>query len=138
MPEHRRVISHCRAKKKRTKQSFKNDCDINVLMARHRRGIPLSPDQLNQRQAIFADVSSIGDYQTIRHKIASAEAKFQTVPAAIRARFNNNPAQFLAFFNNPDNRDECIELGLIQRPPQKEKPIEKTPSDATQATQTND
>ena len=39
------------------------------------------------------------------------------LPAKIRARFDHDPNALLQFLNDPINRDEAIEIGLIDGEP---------------------
>jgi len=117
------VTIDCSKDKGRTKQSFKKECDINHIMSRYRKTGLISPLLLNQRQAIFADVAEIGDFQECQSRVLAAKEAFLTLPSSIRARFGNDPAQLLDFCSDPKNRAEAIELGIIPKP---EKPLETT------------
>ena len=136
MPEHRRVVSNHRGSGSKTKQSFKNECDINHILEKHRNTGVVSQDYLNKRQAMFADVSEIGDFQHCQQKVLDAEEAFMTLPSRIRTRFENDPGQLLDFVADPGNRNEAIELGIIPKPEQvkTEKPLEPQ-KDAPQGAQ---
>lgn len=92
-----------------TKQSFAEECDINVIMARIQRGIPLPVMNL---EPMYADFSDGLTYQEAMNAVVAAQATFNQVPAEIRARFGNDPAQFLDFVVDPANKDELIKMGL--------------------------
>lgn len=94
----------------KTKQEFKDDCDINVLLKRYQETGSL--EHVNQRQALFADVSAM-DYQEAMNIIADARSAFLDLPAKVRDRFNNDPHEFLAFVEDPENAAEAGELGLL-------------------------
>jgi len=99
----------------RTKSEFKDECNINKLMARYERiGIP---DPIKVR---FADVSAVPDLQDAFAIVHQAETDFMQVPAHIRKRFNHNPADFVAFLADRENDEEAIKLGLKVKPPQDE------------------
>ncbi len=108
----------CSKDKIRTKQSFKKETDINTIMARYVKTGSIAPEALAQRQAVFADVSEIGDFQECQERIASAQSAFMTLTPEIRARFENDPAQLLDFVADGENREEAIELGIIPKPEQ--------------------
>lgn len=92
-----------------TKQSFKDECDVNTVVKRWlTSGVP--PVQGNE--GIFADVSNIPDYRTCIDFVRSADAQFALLPSDVRERFSNDPAAFLDFVGNPDNGDELVALGL--------------------------
>lgn len=101
-----------------TKQSFKQDCDINNIMARYRK--VLGVDFLNQYQGYlegkFGDVSLGLDYRTALEKINEGKAVFEAMPSDLRARFGNDPGFLLDFLADPANRDEAVKLGFLNKP----------------------
>lgn len=98
----------------RTKQSFRDECDINTIMARYMAtGVLPMPNQLEAR---YADVTGI-DYQNAMEVVADARSMFENLPSKIRDRFQNDPAQLLEFVHNEVNHAEAVELGLaVARP----------------------
>lgn len=96
-----------------TKQSFKKDCDIHVILAQFDRGGMVS--HLNRYPAGYADVSALGDFRDSMNVVLEAEKMFATVPSKVRARFGNDPGAFLDFVSNPDNLPEMVELGLANK-----------------------
>ncbi len=105
----------CSGDKIRVKQSAKNECDINQILARYLRTGVVSPANMAKRQAVFGDVSEIGDFHASQNKVIEATDAFMTLPAKIRARFENDPGQLLDFCADSNNRDEAIELGIITK-----------------------
>ena len=97
-----------------TQQQFKDECDVNNIMAKYRKTGELY--HLARKQGVFADVSQITDYQTMLNQVHDAKAAFGALPSHLRRRFENDPGQLLEFLRNPNNRDEAIELGLIDKP----------------------
>lgn len=95
----------------RTKQSFKDECDVNNIMARFQRtGIV----EFAQRfQARYGDVRGV-DFASAMNVIAEAREMFAAMPAKLRDRFGNDPARFLEFVQDPENRDEARKLGLLK------------------------
>lgn len=96
-----------------TKQSFKDESDINTII--HRFGLD---GQLptNVRQPQYGDFTGITDFHTAANAIAAANESFDEMPAHVRSRFNNDPGAFVDFCLNPDNKDELIKLGLVEKP----------------------
>lgn len=94
-----------------TKQSYKDECDINTIMARYQSTgeMPI----LNQRAPQYLDVSQI-DFQEAQQFIAGAQTLFNELPSALRNRFDNDPGLFLDFCSNENNRPEMAELGLLR------------------------
>ncbi len=97
----------------KTQQSAKDDCDINVIMDRHKNGVP--PAYGETRQAVYGDFSDFPDYETASVAVANANSLFANLPASIRKRFENSPGQFLDFVADPENKAEAIELGLLPK-----------------------
>ena len=112
-----------------TKQSFRDECDINVLMRRYEKTGLL--DHVNTHQGDYGDFINAPDFHTAMNQILTAEHMFQSLPARIRARFANDPGAFLEFAQNPENADEMAELGLIPAPGPSEpdtEPVAESPA----------
>ncbi len=103
----------CSKDKIRTKQSFKEECDINKIMKKYRKTGQMDPASMNTREAIFADVSGYGDYQEMQAKIQNASEAFMTLSAEIRTRFKNDPGKLLEFMADDTNIPEARELGIL-------------------------
>lgn len=95
-----------------TKQSFKDECDINILMSKYQATGML--DHLNPAEPRFADVSAM-DYQRAMDTVADARSLFHALPSAIRDRFGNDPQRLLEFADDPRNADEALELGFLDK-----------------------
>lgn len=114
---HKRVQLHCNDEP-RTKQSFKDQCDINKIVARFTKdnGVDLSYAKGFPPNGNYGDFSDIGDLRTMYERIAIAEESFLQLPAKIRKKFNNQPINFMEFASNEENLEEMYELGLATRP----------------------
>lgn len=106
----------------KTQQQFKDECDINNIIARYEKTGELS--HLSGRKGAFTDLSDVTDYQGMLHTVIQAEEAFMTLPAVVRTRFRNDPGQLLSFLQDPKNKDEAIKLGLIDTPVDPEPPSE--------------
>lgn len=95
----------------RTKQSFKDECDINQILARFKRTRTF--DFVNTMQPRYGDCTGL-EFRQAMETVAGAKSMFHAMPAHLRARFNNDPAEFLDFVNDERNRDEARELGLLR------------------------
>ena len=93
-----------------TKQSFKDECDVNWIMKRFKR-----TGQLPQTDSkpFYGDFCSVGDYHTAMTKIVDSNAAFDRLDAKIRARFRNDPVELLAFVEDPANLQEAIEVRYL-------------------------
>lgn len=98
----------------RTKQSFKDECDINHLMERYARTGVLPQ---NVRNARYGDFMDVGDFRESQLRLKDAEAQFMALPAKVRDRFKNSPEKFLAFVGDKANYKEAKELGLLRDEP---------------------
>lgn len=96
-----------------TKQSFKDECDINVIMARYEKSGAMLLSSLEQRDPRYLDTTGF-DYHQAMLRVAEANSLFMELPAALRDRFKNDPHELLAFLDDESNRDEAIELGLAR------------------------
>lgn len=102
-------------KPSKTQQQFKEEVDINKMVEKARRGIaPTS----SGRKGVYSGDEIIGDgldYQAAMNRVLEARDKFMELPAKVRLKFQNDPAQLEAFLADVKNRDEAIELGLIEK-----------------------
>ncbi|AJK28275.1 putative minor capsid protein [Eel River basin pequenovirus] len=93
-----------------TRQSAKDECDVNVIIAKfHRTGLL---DHVSNHQGSYGDFAAI-DYQEALNTVIAADEMFQSLPSAIRARFANDPKAFLDYATNPENEAGMRELGLL-------------------------
>lgn len=103
-----------------TQQSFKDECDINVIVERF--GLTGEMPQVRELGE-YGDFTGIFDFQTAMNTIRQAQEAFDAWPAHIRARFHNQPQELLDFLADEENRPEAVKLGLVAAPP----PQEATP-----------
>lgn len=97
-----------------TKQSFKEECDINVLMARYELTGELDPMMLNQREGVFGDFCDMQDFHEMQERLLAARESFGALPAAVRSRFGNDPGRLVDFLSDPENRSEAVRLGIVE------------------------
>lgn len=94
-----------------TQQHQKDQADINFIIEQFNvTGIlptsPVSPS--------YGDFSGVHDYQSALNALIALQDDFDGLPAKVRAKFDNDPENLINFLNNEENRDEAIELGLIE------------------------
>lgn len=95
-----------------TKQEFKNECDINYVLARYRDAPPrpwANPPTLR-----YGDFADAPDFLGAQLLVKQAEEQFNSIPAPVRERFGNNPANFLEWIHKPENKDEARRLGFLK------------------------
>jgi phage internal scaffolding protein len=95
-------------------QHMKDECDINILVERFgvTGSMPVAPIEPS-----YGDFSGVGDYHTALNKIKAADEAFMALPAKIRAKFDHDPNALLNYLQNEENRDEAIQIGLIDGKP---------------------
>lgn len=87
----------------KTKQSFRDECDITRIVNRFHQTGQLPP---SRKQPIFADVSAMGDYRDMIHRQRLGRALFSELSAEERAAFSNDPAQYLLWIEENASRFE--------------------------------
>ena len=98
-----------------TLQSKASDANINNIVARyHKTGVLGNPNFARDVKPMFIDMTQIPDFQTANNIIVKAREAFDRLPVEIRNKFDNDPQKLISFVDNPDNKEECIKLGLIQ------------------------
>lgn len=97
-----------------TQQQFKDQVEINNIVAKYNK-TGQWPEGLD-RNAVFADVSDITDYQESLHKVMAAQDAFNLLPGEVRNRFSNDPAKLLEFIQDPKNYEEGLNLGIFEKP----------------------
>ena len=95
-------------------QHMRDECDINVIVERFgvTGSLPVSPVE-----PTYGDFSGVSSYQDALIKIQQTDADFMALPAKIRERFANDPFELVNFLASEANRNEAIELGLIDGEP---------------------
>lgn len=99
----------------KTKQSFKDQLDINKIVAKSRKNGVL-PEMIKANPR-YGDFSNVPDYLAAQIVVQHANEQFDALSAQTRERFRNDPALFLEFVGDPQNLDEMIKLGLAKRRP---------------------
>lgn len=106
----------CSKDKPLTQQSAKDECDINVIIDRIKRGADLP--NTNPIPPRYGDFTSIPtDLRECLNVVRRADELFMSLDAKVRRRFDNDPAKMLDFLNDASNREEAVSLGLVDAPP---------------------
>jgi phage internal scaffolding protein len=93
-----------------TQQNHKQECDINFIINKYDRTGVIS--HVQKMEARYGNVSGV-DFRKAQDLFINAQRMFDSLPADIKKRFNQSAGDFLEFMDDPKNRDEAIELGLI-------------------------
>ena len=116
-----------------TQQQFAAEADINNIIARYERtGILVDPLIDRRGEPMYGDFSNIDSFFEAQVKVARAKELFEALPAKIRDRFGHDPGRLIEFVEDEKNRDEAIELGLIERPEVNEEVKIETPEESAQ------
>ncbi len=94
----------------KTKQSFKDECNINTIMARYLKTGRI--ENLNQAIPHYG-YASANDLRESLEIVQKGDELFGLIPADIRAKFSNNPAAFLEFVQDEANLPEMASMGLL-------------------------
>jgi len=87
----------------RTKQSFKDETDINKIMARF--DVTGTISHLSKYEGVYADFSDF-DFHNQSNMLARGREIFDDLPAEMRKEFGQSPAAFFEYVNDPKNADD--------------------------------
>ncbi len=90
----------------RTKQCFKDECDIKKIMARAEKAGTIS--HLEKYEGMYADFSEY-DFHEQTTQLTKGREIFDELPAELRTEFGQSPAKFFAYVNDPANKNELLE-----------------------------
>ena len=94
----------------RTKQSMKDECDINLIMKKFEK-TGILPEMIKENPQ-YGDFSEPIEYRDALEIVRFAKEQFDSLSAKVRVRFDNDPEKFLEFATNPANAKEMVDLGL--------------------------
>lgn len=100
----------------RTKQEFKDQCDINNIIKSFKLTGQINHVAANAAKGRYENLPDEVDFQTSLNTIRTASMAFESLPSKLRDRFGNDPTAFLEFISDPENLDEATRLGLIKKP----------------------
>lgn len=97
--------------KSMTHQSFKDECDVNNIMAKFEQTALL--EHVNTHQGRYGDFTNTPQsFQEAMEQTIAARDMFMTLPAKVRKEFDNDPGQFVEFVEGADE-DQLRERGLL-------------------------
>lgn len=100
----------CSGEPSLTKQTFKDQCDINRVLDRAKTGAGLS--HLANYGGLYGDFSNWDErtYEDMQSEMARGVSIFNDLPAELRQEFDNNPGKFFGFVNDPANQERLEEI----------------------------
>ena len=93
-----------------TKQSHKDECDVNFIMQRMEKTGIVS--HLNHAEPNYGFAPAI-DYHEALNIVLESRQNFDELPAEIRAKFGSDLSEFLTYIENPENAPELARMGLL-------------------------
>ncbi len=90
----------------RTKECYKDECDISKIMARFDRTGTIS--HVAKFQGVYADFSDF-DFHEQTRRLTQGREVFDGLPAEVRREFGQSPQKFFDFVNDPANKDDLLE-----------------------------
>lgn len=101
-----------------TKQSFRDDCDINLIVKRHAStGLW---DHLNPTTPTYGDFSAAVELQSAMALVEAAHDAFDALPSAVRKVCDNNPVVMLENLAKPGAFHELVQAGMPTTPEHEE------------------
>lgn len=91
----------------KTKQAFKDECDINRILQRAQKTGTVS--HLAKHQAVYGDFANF-DFERNLNAITRGREIFDDLPSELRKEFHQNPGEFFRYVNDPANADRLPEL----------------------------
>lgn len=98
---------------KPAKQEFKQDADINSIMAKFQKTGAIDHVSKHQQNYGIATPQSLHEALNV---VTAAQTMFNDLPSSLRNKFENRASDFLKFVQDEKNYEEAIELGLDLTP----------------------
>ena len=113
-----------------TEQSFGYETDINNIVKKAvQSSLPPNTDK-----PIFGSKFDPTSYNEALNLVTEAKQQFDVLPSNVRNRFENNPVKLLEFLQDESNYDEAVKLGLVNKKPVFDVPIDSVNKNPVQGT----
>ncbi len=93
----------------RTKQSMKDECDVNLIVAQFTKTGFMS--HVSQGLPTYVDVSELTDYRSAIEHVRSVELYFAGLPAKVRSQFENDAVSFMEYLDGGASEEDLKALG---------------------------
>lgn len=124
----------------RTKQSFKDQCDVNVVVRKYATAQPEFFQ--NPRPEQFGDATGVVDLQEAINLIRDADEAFASLPSSVRKLAGNDRVNFLRMLADEEGVELLKDAGFLPAPERRETPPEtpdgETPTPAAQPASSTD
>lgn len=100
-----------------TRESFADELNINTIVDRYARGgqIPLTT-----ADAMYGDVSEVGDYKSALDFVFAAKGQMADLPERARDQLAADPMEYYNLLDAAKNRSDLVDLGLLEKLPEPE------------------
>lgn len=98
----------------RTQQHFKEETDVNYIMARYQKSGDLA--LLNRVKTEFGEFEQFQDLSRYTSRVARAEEAFSKLPQRIQKEFDWQPANLLAALDDESKKSYLQDLGVLNKP----------------------
>lgn len=96
-----------------TDQSFKNGCDINLIIEKYRKTGVL-PNFADKGVGAFLDTTEIPSFLEAYEMVSRAKELFMELPSVVRKAMDNNPANLENFIQDSNNHEFLMKHGVIE------------------------
>ncbi len=114
----------------RTKQCYKDECDIDKIMTRF--SVTGTISHLTKYEGVYADFSEF-DFHTQSTMLARGGEIFAALPAELRKEFSQSPARFFKYVNDPANAEDLRKKLPALAKPGRQLPAVSPPDADTEA-----
>lgn len=109
-----------------TQQHFADECDINKIIERAIKTGDTTVFSSTERGQ-FYDCTVAKDYTDAMAMINDVNDDFKSLPSRIREMFGNDVSAYVQFMSNPENLQQAVELGLLERSEEVKAPLSPSP-----------
>lgn len=95
------------------RQAFKDETDINKLLARYASTGTLP---LRTKVPVFADVAIGMDLKEAMDHVAELKSRFKDLPPEAQDLYRQDPRAFMAAVGEAKGVDDFVALGLVKKP----------------------
>jgi len=110
----RRRVSYSCGDQLVTKQSHKQECDINFILTQFKKTGIIT--HISKQQPVYGDLPDQIDFQQSLNLINAASDAFDALPSVVRRYFANDPGNLLAALHDPAQANKLQELGILKGP----------------------
>jgi hypothetical protein len=120
---YKKAVIDCSKDKLLTEQSHADEANINKIIARHGMDMIQRVAAMTTPEYLMDDIPT-NDFQEAMLIVTKAQQTFEQLPSDTRKKFNNSPAEFIDYIQNPENEESLVTMGLAQRKPEPDQPIQ--------------